>query len=108
MAPVLLLSVDASHNRYRFFRVWLRERPEGWEVNRRWGRIGTRGRHDATTYSSRAGAHAAENGLLRVRGRHGYEVASEEELLRQVRALAHRRAHQRAPRQLQFPLEEGF
>ena len=109
MTSTLLLSVDPSHNRYRFFRVELTPREcEGVELHRRWGRIGSDGRHAVERFPSPAAARAAHEALLALRSRRGYVDAADEDLARALRLMAHGRAGRRAPRQLQFPNEAGF
>lgn len=69
----ILLSVDVEANRFRFFVVELRALEDGSaELHRRWGRIGTDGRHGVEHFSTVRLAEAARAELLERRRRRGY------------------------------------
>lgn len=73
----VLVSVKPEENRFRFFVIELRALPDGSaELHRRWGRIGTEGRHASEAFSTLALARAARAALLERRLRRGYVRAS--------------------------------
>ena len=108
MTETLLLSVDPDHNRFRFFRLALEEERRPVELHRRWGRVGTDGRHRVERFATVEAARERLRTLLALRTRRGYVDAGREDLHEAARTLAHHRAARRAPRQLQFPLTAGF
>ena len=72
----ILLSVDPARNRFRFFAIVLRRLPDGGaELHRRWGRLGTQGRHEVESFSTARLAEAARADLIARRRRRGYELA---------------------------------
>lgn len=72
----ILLSVDPAANRFRFFAIVLRRLPDGGaELHRRWGRIGTVGRHEVEEFSTVRLAETARAALIGRRRRRGYERA---------------------------------
>lgn len=69
----ILLSVDPEANRFRFFVVELYALDDGSaELHRRWGRIGTDGRHSVEHFSTVRLAEAARAELIERRRRRGY------------------------------------
>lgn len=69
----ILLSVEPETNRFRFFVIELRRLPDGTaELHRRWGRIGTQGRHEVEEFSTVRLAESARRGLIERRQRRGY------------------------------------
>lgn len=72
----ILLSIDPAQNRFRFFAIGLRRLPDGGaELHRRWGRLGTEGRHEVESFSTARLAEAARADLIARRRRRGYELA---------------------------------
>lgn len=72
----ILLSLDPAANRFRFFAIVLRRLSDGGaELHRRWGRIGTEGRHEVEEFSTVALAEGARAALIDRRRRRGYERA---------------------------------
>jgi len=69
----ILLSVEPETNRFRFFVIELRRLPDGSaELHRRWGRIGTQGRHEVEEFSTVPLAETARRTLIERRRRRGY------------------------------------
>jgi len=88
--------------------VELRGVDGGFEIRRRWGRVGTAGRTSAEIYPSMEVARAAWDKLLEHRGRRGYVEADVAELDVARRLLAWHLAARRAPSQAAFPAALGF
>ncbi len=72
---VCLASVDASQNRYRWYRLsW---QPTLWgegALVRWWGRKGATGRRQVSWYPTAEDAQVESQRLLRLRARHGYRL----------------------------------
>lgn len=76
----IMLSVEPEANRFRFFVVELCPLEDGSaELHRRWGRIGTEGRHSVEHFSTVRLAEAARAELLQRRRRRGYVRAGSAE-----------------------------
>ncbi|MDX2086354.1 MAG: WGR domain-containing protein [Kofleriaceae bacterium] len=105
---LVLVSVDPSSNRWRFFALAIEPQGSAARLVVRWGRLGTDGRRDEHHFASMADAEAERARLLALRARRGYVVADERALARARRALGAYRAAHRAPAQLAFPAAAGF
>lgn len=76
MSCQLLHRIDHDLNMARFYRVELTPDLFGQIiVERRWGRIGSRGQHRLASYPSTFSAEAAASALVRVKERRGYKPA---------------------------------
>jgi predicted DNA-binding WGR domain protein len=74
-AYLRLVSVDASHNRFRAYTLtWQPGLFGGGALRRSWGRIGSRERTKETYYDDRASAQPEIDRLLRRRLAHHYFV----------------------------------
>lgn len=72
----ILLSINPAQNRFRFFAIVLRRLSDGGaELHRRWGRLGTEGRHEVESFSTARLAEAARADLIARRRRRGYDIA---------------------------------
>ena len=72
----ILLSINPAQNRFRFFALVLRRLSDGGaELHRRWGRLGTEGRHEVESFSTARLAEAARADLIARRSRRGYDIA---------------------------------
>lgn len=77
MSCQLLHRIDPDLNMARFYRVELTADLFGQViVERRWGRIGSRGQHQLASYPSTSLAEAAASALVRVKERRGYKPAN--------------------------------
>ena len=75
MSCQLLHRIDREQKMARFYRVEVLTDLFGeFGVERRWGRIGGRGRCQLASYSSTSSAAAAASALVRVKERRGYRV----------------------------------
>lgn len=76
MTCLLLHRIDPDLNMARFYRVEVTLDLFGQViVERRWGRIGSRGQHRLASYPSTSSAEAAASNLVRVKERRGYKPA---------------------------------
>lgn len=77
MSCQLLHRVDPDLNMARFYRIEVLPDLFGEViVERRWGRIGSRGQRRTASYRSTSSAEAAASRLIRAKERRGYVVAS--------------------------------
>jgi predicted DNA-binding WGR domain protein len=71
-----LTSIDATRNRHRFYMLRVsRTLFDEWSLLREWGRIGSPGRVRHETFETEQQARDAERIIMRMRQRHGYELA---------------------------------
>jgi predicted DNA-binding WGR domain protein len=76
MSCQLLHRIDPDLNLARFYRVEITlDLFRQIIVERRWGRIGSRGHHRLASYPSTSSAEAAASALVRVKERRGYKPA---------------------------------
>lgn len=76
MSCQLLHRIDPNLNMARFYRVEITPDLFGQIiVERRWGRIGSRGQHRLASYLSTSSAEAAASDLVRIKERRGYKPA---------------------------------
>lgn len=74
MTAHLLHRIDPDQNMARFYRVEMLADLFGViTLERRWGRIGSRGQYRTASYPSRALAETAAQGLIRRKTRRGYQ-----------------------------------
>lgn len=77
MSCQLLHRINPDLNMARFYRVEVMADLFGeFIVERRWGRIGSRGQYRATCYRSTCVAEAAASELVRLKERRGYRLLS--------------------------------
>jgi predicted DNA-binding WGR domain protein len=75
---MVLHSIEAADNRFRFFVLELRPQPDGrHELARRWGRIGTEGRRAIELVGDLSDVTAAFDRLLKRRLARGYRVVED-------------------------------
>ncbi len=76
MSCQLLHRIDPDPNMARFYRIEVTPDLFGQViVERRWGRIGSRGQHRLASSPSTSSAEAAASDLVRVKERRGYKPA---------------------------------
>ena len=76
MSCQLLHRIDPDLNMARFYRVELTQDLFGQViVERRWGRIGSRGQNRLASYSSTSSAEAEASALVRAKERRRYRAA---------------------------------
>jgi predicted DNA-binding WGR domain protein len=74
----ILTNINAGRNKHRFYMVHVAQNLfSEWSVIREWGRIGSPGRLRCDTFKSESQAREAERRSLRLRERHGYQLAKE-------------------------------
>ena len=76
MSCQLLHRIDPDLNMARFYRVEVTQDLFGQViVERRWGRIGSRGQHRSAAYPTTSSAEVAASALVRAKERRGYWAA---------------------------------